>query len=405
VKTNPNTYFIILDALRSDHLKYMPWLSSKTDEGIFAKNLVISSGFCERAEIFLSLRPQETGFLNAINFSSIDSNKKPFHWFSKWPKFTLSFLEKNKFLQKIIRRLLWKISQKKSDYGMYPQRIPLEILDKIVLTEDAINFEEYAKKNQFGLLFEYLKKGYKINWRYFTSLSQQTFGNDSSRLNHLLKNVKKINNSFVPVYISTPDYFGHKYGPNSEELISALEKIDYEIKSFYKTIMKEDKKATLCLIGDHGMEKVVDSLNAMKLINNISKDINIKPQNDFYYFLDSTMLRLWNNSLDNYTWKKFERILKSDEQLSKKGYFINKNNCKNEGIPESAEIADIVWWAKKGVQVTPDFFHNNISPKAGMHGYLKKDNISKGFFLMLNNKNIIKFYDELDVINLKDILR
>ena len=176
MKTNPNTYFIILDALRSDHLKYMPWLSSKTEEGIFAKNLVISSGFCERAEIFLSLRPKETGFLNAINFSSKDSNKKPFHWFSKWPKFTLSFLEKNKFLQKIIRRLLWKISQKKSDYGMYPQRIPLEILDKIVLTEDAINFEEYAKKNQFGLLFEYLKKGYTINWRYFTSLSQQTFG-------------------------------------------------------------------------------------------------------------------------------------------------------------------------------------------------------------------------------------
>ena len=61
----------------------MPWLSSQTDKGIFAKNLVISSGFCERAEIFLSLRPRETGFVNAININSIDSNKKPFYWFSK----------------------------------------------------------------------------------------------------------------------------------------------------------------------------------------------------------------------------------------------------------------------------------------------------------------------------------
>ena len=42
---------------------------------------------------------------------------------------------------------------KKIFYGMYPQRIPLEILDKIVLTEDAINFEEYAIENQSGLFF------------------------------------------------------------------------------------------------------------------------------------------------------------------------------------------------------------------------------------------------------------
>ena len=122
--------------------------------------------------------------------------------------------------------------------------------------------------------------------------------------------------------------------------------------------------------GDHGMEKVVDSLNAMELINNISKDINIKPQSDFYYFLDSTMIRIWNNSLNNYMWKKFENMIRI-KQFSKKGYFINENNCKNEGIPNSSEIADIVWWAKKGVQVTR-FFHNNITPKAGMHGYLKK---------------------------------
>ena len=61
-------------------------------------------------------------------------------------------------------------------------------------------------------------------------------------------------------------------------------------------------KKLLYVLLVHGMEKVVDSLNAMELINNISKDINIKPQSDFYYFLDSTMIRIWNNSLNNY-WK------------------------------------------------------------------------------------------------------
>ena len=51
-----NSYFLVFDALRSDHIKYMPWLSSKIDNGIYVKNLEISSGFCERSEIFFNLK-------------------------------------------------------------------------------------------------------------------------------------------------------------------------------------------------------------------------------------------------------------------------------------------------------------------------------------------------------------
>ena len=54
---------------------------------------------------------------------------------------------------------------------MYPQRIPLNILDKVVLTEDAINFEEYSKEIKSGLLWQYIQLGYQINWDYFSSLS------------------------------------------------------------------------------------------------------------------------------------------------------------------------------------------------------------------------------------------
>ena len=63
---NHNHYFLFLDALRSDHVKYMPWLNSKVKKGIFVENLKISSGFCERAEIFFSKNPSTTNLLNAI---------------------------------------------------------------------------------------------------------------------------------------------------------------------------------------------------------------------------------------------------------------------------------------------------------------------------------------------------
>ena len=49
-----NEYFFVLDALRADHLKYMPWLNSKINQGIYSDNYTISEGFCERMEIFTS---------------------------------------------------------------------------------------------------------------------------------------------------------------------------------------------------------------------------------------------------------------------------------------------------------------------------------------------------------------
>ena len=175
MKHMPNTYFIVLDALRSDHVKYMPWLSSKVNNGVYVKNIEISSGFCERSEIFFSLKPKKTGFLNAINIDiGLKSPNRPYYWFSRWPKSLLIFMEKNKFFQKIIRRILWKISITKSFYGMYPQRIPLNILDKITLTEDAIDFEEYSNNIKSGLLYFFIKNGYHINWKYFTSLSSNS---------------------------------------------------------------------------------------------------------------------------------------------------------------------------------------------------------------------------------------
>ena len=33
-----NEYFFVLDALRADHLKYMPWLNSKINQGIYSDN-------------------------------------------------------------------------------------------------------------------------------------------------------------------------------------------------------------------------------------------------------------------------------------------------------------------------------------------------------------------------------
>ena len=405
MKHIPNTYFIVLDALRSDHVKYMPWLSSKLNDGISVKKLEISSGFCERSEIFFGLTPRKTGFLNAINIDIGSKNpNRPYYWFSHWPKSLLILMEKNKFFQKIIRRILWKISIKKSSFGMYPQRIPLNILDKVILTEDSINFEEYSKNIKSGFLYSFFKDGYHINWKYFTSLSNNSFGTDSTRLKHLLKHISDYKNSFIPIYISSPDAIGHKFGPHSKEIVKALEALDNDLKVFYNLCIDNDSKSCVCFLGDHGMEQVQEGINIEAIIHKISKDIGLKPQKDFYYFLDSTMIRIWWKSNNKNNFNKLQEALISSKQLQEKGYFIDDKNFENEGLPPLKEIADIVWWAKKGIQVSPDFFHSDYNLKAGMHGYLKRDSISSGFFLMLKSNLIKKSYEKLEIKNLLDIL-
>ena len=149
----------------------------------------------------------------------------------------MTFFEFNTFFTKVLRRILWEICSFCSDFPIYPQRIPLNILNKVGITEDSIDFEKFSIINKQGLIYKLKKKGFKIEWSLFTSLSSRTYINDSQRLNTLLK-YKAKNKLFIPIYISAPDKYGHKFGPNSPELIKSLNKLDKELEKVIKDLLK-----------------------------------------------------------------------------------------------------------------------------------------------------------------------
>ena len=127
-----------------------------------------------------------------------------------------------------------------------------------------------------------------VELRKFTKLVK------SLEIQTLLNKLSHYKNSFIPVYISTADVFGHKFGPHSKELIKALKDIDSILKNFYhKCVKYHNGKCNISFLGDHGMEHVNTSINIKNIIDSISNDMSLKIGKDFYYFLDSTMVRVW----------------------------------------------------------------------------------------------------------------
>lgn len=397
---NNNFILVVLDALRSDHVnnKYMPFLNSLKKNSIFIENLNVSSGFCERSEIFFGQYPFESGFVHAI---SPNSNHKPYAWLSNRQAAFLSFFEKNRLIKKIIRRLLWKYASYKGQ-GMYPQRIPLNILKNIGLTEDSIDFEKYAKHIQRGLLYKLISMGYKINWKYFTSLSSSVNLTDNQRLNEI-PGILNSNNQFVPIYIGTPDVFGHKFGPHSNGLISKLTDLDTKLEKFFEKSRQIDPNVTLCFLGDHGMEAVIKVVNIKKEVEICAKKHSQKEGLDYSIFIDSTSLRFWFHDTQS-SKEGFIKEIKENDLFIKNGYFLDDNMCVKEKLPNLSKIADMVWWAKKGVQIAPDYFHDEPEGKLGMHGYLKIDDISSGFVISNSKKFNPKYKNICDCNELEELL-
>ena len=151
------------------------------------------------------------------------------------------------------------------------------------------------------------------------------------------------------------------------------------------------------------MEHVIDAIDIEKIINKISSENNLQKGKDFYYFLDSTMLRIWwvkgkNNKID-----KFIKQFYNNNEVRAKGYLNDDIDAVNEDIPEINNIADIVWWAKKGTIIFPNFFQNGVNNIKGMHGYLKRDSISSGFFLRTKKDLQPKYISNFDIKKLDEL--
>jgi len=369
------TVLIIMDAFRHDYIseKKTPFLYKYAKSGTYIKKIKPGNGFCERSELFTGKSPIESGYFTAFNYIKGRSHYKAL---IKPLAFLYSFFGENAppLIDKVIRRILWMWSSK-TKHPMHPQKIPFNFLQYFSLAEDYYDFREPGAL-KFDSIFDIARRNNKsIFYDSFTALSLPSNGNDQDRLN-LALNVVDNDYDLYLVYIASPDAIGHKYGPNSTEIIDNNRKLDDTINAFIKSFSSKCNQSRFILLGDHGMASVNTSIDIKSIIKDLILENNWVSGKDIIYFLDSTMLRVWvlNDKIRN----KLFNSLKNNHDLIKNGIFLSKENSIKYNIPYGTEYGDLIWWANPGVMIYPDFFHHQKQQPKGMHGYYNETKSSKG---------------------------
>ena len=168
------------------------------------------------------------------------------------------------------------------------------------------------------------------------------------------------------LYFSEPDYTGHGYGTEGDEIISSIREMDALLGYTIDRLKTLDiyNKLDIIIVSDHGMANV--SKDRVVLLDNY---INL---DQFNAIIGPTITSLnikYNKSIININDIEYLSIFAKDE-IPDKYYF------KNDDAPDYLLVADEEWF----ISTTSNMKKNKHFP-AGMHGYTS-DNISMhGIFM------------------------
>jgi hypothetical protein len=405
---------ILIDAMRYDYISknVTPFLYDCCQKGEYYTHVIPSYGFCERTEILSGLNPAESGYFTAIGY---DPENSPY---KTKPSYRIFDIIVNSLPNKIynpISKRGYKVRQKfreiiKSNFiknhnipnSYSPYNIPFSFLPYFNLTEDAAELAPLDQTIKRSVLTLLDKSGKKYFSDAFTSLNMFKNISDESRFRITLKALKKKCYSFLMIYNSIPDHFGHVCGTDSNELKNSLSNLDNMIHEFVDSCLKIDNSTNFIFLGDHGMVNVEKKLDVRKMICLISKKEKLKELKDYIYFLDSTVLRIW--FFNEHSKSIFEKGLKDCTQLNENGVFLTKEIAHNYKIPfGDKRYGDLVWLANSGVLIFPDFFHSSFENQ-GMHGYNPDDVNSHGTCIAFGENINPKKIDNIKLTEVYNIL-
>ena len=209
-------------------------------------------------------------------------------------------------------------SCKMKSYG-----IPIKWLPHFSLTED---YYDHRDDNAFPSLslFDLLKSNNKtFSVLSFTALGTESdLHSDEDRLKAVISEARTNPKDLYLVYLSTADEYGHKYGPNDERFRFVINGLDKAIEQFSLEMEEIDPECRFLYVGDHGMSQVDTHFDAERELRSLFHSENISIDKDVFFFLDSTMVRIWVNNQE-YLDRVNDLMLRSD-LFGKNGFWMNE---------------------------------------------------------------------------------
>lgn len=157
------------------------------------------------------------------------------------------------------------------------------------------------------------------------------------------------------IHLWALDREGHREGPDAPEMATVLREEDRLVGRLLKEV---PGVKNFLLWSDHGMVPVVGTIDLREILGSL--------RDDFKYFLDSTMARIWFED-----GRKKATIRRNLETL-KGGRFITDEEKLRMGITPNRDVSgDLLFLADPGFVIFPNFFNRTLP--AGMHGYDHSD--------------------------------
>lgn len=201
------------------------------------------------------------------------------------------------------------------------------------------------------------------------------------------------------LYFSDTDDAGHRYGPNSEQVKQAVEKVDADLSRLIGGLKRReiDKKVNLIIISDHGMAQV-DLNNAVFL--------------DDLFDLNQAERILWTGEIVQIFPKIGEqtKIIGSLQQIQNAKCWEKSNIPERFHYNEGNRIAPIICSAQEGWMLTSHQRfkeykeREDFSRPHGAHGYDNQLESMRALFIAHGNafrkKKIIEPFENVDIYNI-----
>jgi len=244
-------------------------------------------------------------------------------------------------------------------------------INKINPETSFIDIDKYLRIRGMNTLFSFIESK---NLSYIT-IEDHLYRHKLEKVIKLvIKKAKDLDVVFL--YIDEPDFWGHRYGPDSPRYMDLLRWLSRLMKSLIK--LAKIYRSSYIVFSDHGMTTVRKFIDVYNLV---LKDDDYGKK--YVIGIDATFLRIFNLE-DKY--RESNTLGKLRNILSEHATLLDEQKLEEYHLPKDRSYGDEIYALREGIILYPNFF--SWLKSHGMHAYDPKSESQHGIVLVSSDIQI-----------------